>query len=172
MPLAQGFEWCAPSSWSPRNFVVLRTQCAALILSFLVWPDHVQGPFLVIVARRGTPFQYDYDHEQEQWRQHVTRSLRSQCFREISISTWCCRPWAYAGPYMILAWFQHAVPPYPTLLLTPSPQEATTCCIASRTDIPAFPISNAELLICTGDVPDLRHGGTSSWSHKLGIEPN
>ena len=42
---------------------------------------------------------------------------------------------------------------------------------ASCTDMPSFPISNAELLICTGDALDLQHGGSSSWSPKLGIEP-
>ena len=43
---------------------------------------------------------------------------------------------------------------------------------ASRTDIPAFPISSAELLICTGDALDLQHGGSSSWSHKRRVGSN
>ena len=40
---------------------------------------------------------------------------------------------------------------------------------ASRTDIPAFPIGSAELLICTGDALDLQHGGSSFWIHKLRV---
>ena len=39
----------------------------------------------------------------------------------------------------------------------------------SRTDIPAFPIGSAELLICTGDALDLQHGGSSFWIHKLRV---
>ena len=148
-----------------------RTQCAALVLTYFCVRGGVQVGFFGPCCASWQPLSTG------SWA--WTRRMATACDQEFEIPVlprdininWVLPSsgtgWHSHDPHMGLA----CRTTLSNLTLDPITTRSHHMLHASRTDIPAFPISNAELLICTGDVPDLRHGGTSSWSHTLGIEP-